>query len=132
MEKVSYENKVIDLINEGTSVHIATMAKQNEKQAFSLFKKIPSEYVKGVTRMECSIDYPLKEQIDFEFEIDEAFDYGDGTSSINVSKIIYEISKKYWELWKSHRNWFEGHSIYDLWIESVFIYKNKIGVVVGS
>ncbi len=121
--------KNIDLMSE-YSVHIMSLAKNAEKQAFRHSVEVPTVMVENVDKFECTLDYPLKYEHTFEIPL-KKYNYGEETL-IDVDSICIAIAKEYQMLWRKHNSWFTLHHWGDLYIEGLVMRENVLGVYVGS
>ena len=128
-EQVINENEGLSLM-EGCSVNIAKLEKYADKQAYSHSSYFPSSLLKDIDIVECTLDYPLEKPHTFQIELDK-FHFGEITS-IDVDEILVAIAKEYKKLWGKHKNWFWGHSLNELYFESLTLKGNVIEVGVGS
>ena len=114
------------------SCHIATLAKNNE-QAFDNWVRVPKEAIEGINTLTCTIDYPLKRSVNFKVKLEKINDiFNDNLVKLYINDIAAQVANKYYSVWKKHNDWFEGHHIGDLFIESMAIDNGELIVEVGS
>ena len=121
-EQVINENEELNLM-EGYNVNI-------DKQAYFHNPYFPSSLLKDIDIVECTLDYPLEKTHTFQIELNK-FNCGERIY-LNVDDILVAIAKEYKKLWGKHKNWFWGHTLYDLFFESLTLKGNVIEVGVGS
>lgn len=128
-EQVINENKELSLMD-GYNVNIAKLAKYADKQAYFHSSYFPSSLLKDIDIVECTLEYPLVKPHTFQIELNK-FNCGKRIY-LNVDEILVAIAKEYKKLWGKHKNWFWGHTLYDLFFESLTLKGNVIEVGVGS
>lgn len=112
------------------SVHIMSLAKNAEKQAFFHSIHIPTVRLKNIDILECTLDYPLNQEHTFQIPLVK---YNSGKDTIlDVDSICIAIAKEYQMLWRKHNKWFWGHHWGDLFIEGLELRGNVLNVFVGS
>ena len=111
-------------------VHIKTLAENKDGQAVSHLVCVPSVFLKGIDKLECTLTYPLYERHTFQIAIDKE-DYGK-TYSLDVDALLLAIADEYKMLWNEHADLFWGHSWGDLWIEGLILKGNTLELHVGS
>ncbi len=118
-----------ELLN-NSSVHIATLAENEGRQAFSHYVYVPTEIVKDIDYVECQLFYPLDRYVKLRIKLQKV-SWEDETF-IDVDHLTTAIARKYKWLWEKHKNWFWGHDLTDLRIESLTLCRNVLDVFVGS
>lgn len=121
--------KKLDLM-EHYSIHIMSLAKNENKQAFNHLVKVPTSMVENIDMLECTLDYPLNQTHTFQIPL-EKYNRGKYTT-IYTDYICVAIAKEYQMLWRKHNKWFWGHHWGDLYIEGLELRGNVLNVFVGS
>lgn len=109
---------------EGYDVHIASMAEYGDTGIYHHYMNLPDGFLKDIKQLSCTLTDSLVEPVTILIDIDdEVYCY--------VDKIFYEISKVYARMASKRK--MEYHSIYDLYIEGLYLTKDGVlEVITGS
>lgn len=111
-------------------VRIQTLAENKDGQAVSHLICVPSVFLKGIDKLECTLKYPLNEKHTFQIAIDKV-DFGK-MYLLDADALLLAIANEYKMLWNEHKDLFWGHSWEDLWIEELILKGNTLELHVGS